>query len=99
MNARLNYYSEVVIGWAGWSLAHLEFGSSVNPLQPGGGRADYAHPITDCLPGFENLVTSLTDSILPEYPNFIPHGSRSFQKCSCFLFVFDILIKQNMQYF
>ena len=34
--------SLVVSGWAGWSLAHLEFGSSVNPIPTsgdgGGGR-------------------------------------------------------------
>ena len=44
-------------------LAHLEFGVSVNPIPARG--ADYAHRITACPPGFENLTTSLhkTDSI------------------------------------
>ena len=31
-------------GWAGWALAHPEFGSSVNPITTRG--ADYAHHIT-----------------------------------------------------
>ena len=26
-------YSDAACGWAGWALAHLEFGSSVNPIQ------------------------------------------------------------------
>ena len=38
-------------------LAHPEFGSSVNPIPTWG--ADYAHHITACPPGFENLATSL----------------------------------------
>ena len=39
-------------------LAHPEFGSSVNPILTRG--ADYAHHITACPPGFENLTASLT---------------------------------------
>ena len=35
------YYSEAISGLAGWALAHLEFGSSVNPIPTMG--ADYAH--------------------------------------------------------
>ena len=46
--------SAAASGWAGWALAHPEFGSSVNP-----GWADYAHHITACPPGFENLAASL----------------------------------------
>ena len=37
-------YSDAASGWAGWALAHLEFGSSVNPITIKG--ADYAHLIT-----------------------------------------------------
>jgi hypothetical protein len=40
--------SDAASGWAGWALAHPEFGSS-----------DYAHHITACPPGFENLTASL----------------------------------------
>ena len=49
--------SDVASGWAGWTLAHPEFGSSVNPIPTRG--ADYAHHITACPPGFENLTASL----------------------------------------
>ena len=44
-------------GQLGWTLAHPEFGSSVNPIITRG--ADFAHHITDCPPGFENLAASL----------------------------------------
>ena len=40
-----------------WYLAHPELGSSVNPIPTRG--ADYAHNITACPPGFENLAASL----------------------------------------
>ena len=50
-------------GWAGWVLAHPEFGSSVNTITTRG--ADYAHHITASPPGFENLAASL----LWEVPN------------------------------
>ena len=43
--------------WAGWALAHLEFGSSVSPITTRG--ADYAHHITASPPGFENPAASL----------------------------------------
>ena len=46
-------------GWAGWALAHLEFGSSVNPITTRGGGADYAHHITASPPGFENPAAAL----------------------------------------
>ena len=35
--------SDAASGWAGWALAHPEFGSSVNPIPTRG--ADYAHHI------------------------------------------------------
>ena len=49
--------SAAASGWAGWALAHPEFGSSVNPITTKG--ADYAHHITASPPGFENLAVSL----------------------------------------
>ena len=49
--------SDAASGWAGWALAHLEFGVSVNPIPTRG--AEYAHRITACPPGFENLAASL----------------------------------------
>ena len=45
-------FSDVASGWAGWALAHPEFGSSVNPITTKG--ADHAHHITASPPGFEN---------------------------------------------
>ena len=51
------YGSDAASGWAGWALAHLEFGSSVNPITTRG--ADYAHRITASPPGFEYLPASL----------------------------------------
>ena len=50
--------SAAASGWAGWALAHPEFGSSVNPITTRG--ADYAHHITASPPGSENPVASLT---------------------------------------
>ena len=44
-------------GWAGWALAHPEFGSSVNPITTRG--ADYTQHITASPPGFENPAASL----------------------------------------
>ena len=44
-------------GWAGWALAHPEFGSSVNPITTRG--ADFALHITASPPGFENPLASL----------------------------------------
>ena len=60
MNKYILRLSEAVSGWAGWALAHSEFGSSVNPIPIGGsvGGADYAHHITSCPPGFEYLMAS-----------------------------------------
>ena len=42
--------SAAAIGWAGWALAHPEFGSSFNPITTRG--ADYALHITASPPGF-----------------------------------------------
>ena len=50
--------SDAASGWAGWDLAHPEFGSSVNPIPTRGG-GDYAHHITASPPRFENLAASL----------------------------------------
>ena len=49
--------SAAASGWAGWDLAHPEFGSSVNPITTRG--ADYAHHITASPPGFENPAAAL----------------------------------------
>ena len=49
--------SDAASGWAGLNLAHLEVGSSVNPITIKG--ADYAHHITASPPGFENPAASL----------------------------------------
>ena len=49
--------SAAASGWAGWALAHPEFGSSVNPITTRG--TDYAHHITASPPGFENPAASL----------------------------------------
>ena len=48
--------SAAASGWAGWALAHPEFGSSVNPITTRG--ADYNH-IAASPPGFENSAASL----------------------------------------
>ena len=57
-------YRDVVSGWAGWALAHPEFGVSVNPLTtrgPIGGRGvDYAHPITTCPPKYLLYVLKMS---------------------------------------
>ena len=49
--------SDVASWWAGWALAHPEFGISVNPITTRG--ADYAHHITASPPGFENPAAAL----------------------------------------
>ena len=53
----LSKCSAAASGWAGWDLAHPEFGSSVNPITTRG--ADYAHHITASPPGFENPAAAL----------------------------------------
>ena len=50
-------YIDAASGWAGWALAHPEFGSSVNPITTRG--SDCAHHITASPPGFENPAASL----------------------------------------
>ena len=45
---KLVKFSDAASGWAGWALAHPEFGSSVNPITTR--RADYAHHITAKVP-------------------------------------------------
>jgi hypothetical protein len=50
-------HSAAASGWAGWALAHPEFGSSVNPITTRG--ADYAHHITASPPGFGNPAAAL----------------------------------------
>ena len=52
-------------GWAGWALAHPEFGSLVNPITTRG--ADYAHHITASPPGFENPAAALLYYWHPQY--------------------------------
>ena len=49
--------SAAASGWAGWALAHPEFGTSVNPNTTRG--ADYAHHITASPPEFEIPAASL----------------------------------------
>ena len=56
-NSVLMQCSDAASGWAGLNLAHLEVGSSVNPITIKG--ADYAHHITASPPGFENPAASL----------------------------------------
>ena len=51
------HFSASASGWAGWALAHPEFGSSVNPITTRG--ANYAHHITASPPGFENPAAAL----------------------------------------
>ena len=62
--------SAAASGWAGWALAHPEFGSSVNPITTRG--ADYAQRITASPPGFENLAAALVifqkNKLLYPYP-------------------------------
>ena len=59
--------SAAASGWAGWALAHPEFGSSVNPITTRG--ADYAHHITAIPPGFEIPAASLYMEPVPAYKN------------------------------
>ena len=58
VNTLDNHTSDAARGWAGWALAHPEFGSSVNPVTTRG--ADYALNITASLLGFENPAASLS---------------------------------------
>ena len=56
------YISAAASRWAGWALAHPEFGNSVNPISTRG--ADYARHITASPPGFENPAASLQHQCL-----------------------------------
>ena len=57
--SRLNlYFSDAASGWAARALAHLEYGSLVDPITR---VANYAHHITATPPGFENPVAALKD--------------------------------------
>ena len=51
-------FSDATRKWAGWALAHPEFGNLVNPITTRG--VDYAHYITASPPGFENPAASVT---------------------------------------
>ena len=53
--------SDAASRWAGWALAHPEFGGSVNRITTRG--ADYAHHITASPPGFENPAASLKEVV------------------------------------
>ena len=57
LSLRKQLTSAAASGWAGWALAHPEFGSSVNPTTTRG--TDYAHHISASSPGFENPAESL----------------------------------------
>ena len=57
----LDKSSDAAIGWAGWALAHPDLGFQLTLFQPG--EVDYAHHITACPPGFENLTASLVQSL------------------------------------
>ena len=61
--------SAAASGWAGWALAHLEFGSSVNPTTTRG--ADYAPHITASPPGFEIPAASLKSN---NFQHVTPQG-------------------------
>ena len=84
-NLRYALGSAAASGWAGWALAHLEFGSSVNSITTRG--ADYAHHITANPPGFEIPAASLqvyielkTKSLLTTPGNVLPlHLVFSYQ--------------------
>ena len=59
-----DHRNDAASGWAGWALAHPEFGVSVNPIPIRG--ADYAHRITACPPRFENLAASLQSQTIAQ---------------------------------
>ena len=68
------YYSDAASGWAGWPLAHSEFGSSVNPITTRG--VDYAHHITASPRGFENPSAShITDDLMKGENNYFKYSS------------------------
>jgi hypothetical protein len=69
--------SDAASGWAGWALAHPEFGSSVYPITTRG--ADYAHHITASPPGFEKPVASLDRQ---------EHSNHTYPNWSRFLYIY-----------
>ena len=78
--SELTFISVAASGWAGWALAHPEFGVSVNPITTRG--ADYAHRITVCPPGFENLAASLQYNSKRAYSG-LKAKKVSFVKACC----------------
>ena len=79
----LTLCSDAASRWAGWPLAHLEFGSSVNPITTRG--ADYAHNITASPPRFENPVASLRVWYMPKWSYFeIQKAVKGLNLFSCF---------------
>ena len=79
--------SAAASGWAGWALAHPEFGSSVNPITTRG--ADYAHYITASPPGFEIPAASLISTFLNIFKDVLKHflrHSETFFWCSKLFF-------------
>ena len=64
--------SDAASWWAGWALAHPEFGVSVNPIPTRG--ADYAYRITACPLGFENLEASLFSDLKPN----VAHSLKTY---------------------
>ena len=56
-----HWVSAATSGWAGWALAHPEFGSSVNPITTRGGRL--CPPNNTCTPGFSDLPTTLQSEL------------------------------------
>ena len=66
----MSHVSAAASGWAGWALAHPEFGCSVNPITTRG--ADYALHITASPPGFENPAASLRLAYL--IPTYFHHN-------------------------
>ena len=57
--------SAAASGWAGWTLAHPEFGSSVNPITTRG--ANYAHHSTASPPGFGIPAAALLSNFALEH--------------------------------
>ena len=55
---------------SGWDLVHLEFGSSVNPIPPGGGRLC---PPDYCLlsPRFDNLSNDISEKRFTQNLTFL----------------------------
>ena len=73
------YISAAASGWAGWALAHPEFGSSVNPITTRG--ADYAHHITASPPGFEIPAASLKEETTCKNLKKKPDETKALHQC------------------